>query len=662
MERVRENVQSSQLSRHISSSDYSPIANQSSFAENKIKTLDSTLNDVDDFLYNDNEVHLSRSTSIKPLVSNESNEHKNSNGCNNNKVSFYMGENFPEDSKLLANPKGIIKSFLPIVAASDPDKFDSYRKLCMAHVNEYYKHLKGEINMLCLVCNVSCQHWNTLQRHLQTHINFRPFICELCQRTFYSQNKLKRHQLIHNDIKPYKCPFCDRRVGRTEHLKRHLLVHTNDKPFGCSGCSHTTKRLDGIRRHIKRKHGIEGAKIIHIELPVDIEMLNKFREAVTSVEEMKNFENKKKFEDASKDIFDNVVDKNECTLIKNQDDMYQGFHDTFHDKDFKKNFLSDDLNFTEAIPNEKENSINSDSSYNNKVYGSVKCNSPFDSFNETKNFSVPKMKCDNLTSSDKINLIQTNGKSNEANFLSNDSLLNSSTILIKENKTITSSSLEIKNTLKTSYMNNNGINKDSNSLVNYDVLDNRREDKNNQKSKTKFEQINKGILFNKSLKLDNYKHSNKKDIQENLNNLGRNFGNNSVMLQKSGQQGKKSAKNCSKSGIVNTIDLSNISKSHNCITTKRNDDNETQKLNYIDNNLIYNTVYSKKSSRNEDNHKIPNNFSVIPPQHNHFHHTSSQEPFINNYHAEMMLSHYFQSHQRFTPPIWGFTNQNYPSY
>ena len=196
------------------------------------------------------------------------------------KISMLLGAHFPEDSKLLANPKGIIKSYLSVAAANDPDKFDSYRKLCVAHVNEYYKHLKGDAGALCLVCNVPCQHWNTLQRHLQTHINFRPFSCELCGRTFYSQSKLKRHQVIHNDIKPYKCPVCERRLGRPEHLKRHLLVHTDSKPFGCSSCSHTTKRLDGIRRHIKRKHGADGAKIVEIEVPFDSQVLSNVQQTV----------------------------------------------------------------------------------------------------------------------------------------------------------------------------------------------------------------------------------------------------------------------------------------------------------------------------------------------------------------------------------------------
>lgn len=175
---------------------------------------------------------------------------------------FEEASSCPDDSKLLANPKGIIKSFLNQAEATDPVKFNAYRKLCVAHIKEFHNCQKGT-SPTCLVCSEVFQHWNTLQRHLQTHVDFRPFSCEICNRTFYSQSKLKRHAVIHNDIKPYKCPMCDRRLGRTEHLKRHLLVHSDNKPYGCSGCAHTTKRLDGIRRHIKRKHGSE-AEIISL--------------------------------------------------------------------------------------------------------------------------------------------------------------------------------------------------------------------------------------------------------------------------------------------------------------------------------------------------------------------------------------------------------------
>jgi len=171
-----------------------------------------------------------------------------------------------DDSKVLANPKGIIKSYLPQAAAMDASKFAAYRDLCFAHVDEYHKHQKGGIWAQCRICRGTFRHWNTLQRHLQSHIDFRPFACTSCGRAFYSQSKLKRHAVVHSDIKPYPCPVCDRRLGRTEHLKRHLLVHTDVKPYGCSACAHTTKRLDGIRRHIKRKHGSTGgAEIVGLE-------------------------------------------------------------------------------------------------------------------------------------------------------------------------------------------------------------------------------------------------------------------------------------------------------------------------------------------------------------------------------------------------------------
>lgn len=173
-----------------------------------------------------------------------------------------------DDSKVLANPKGIIKSYLPQAAAMDAAKFAAYRDLCFAHVDEYHKHQKGGIWAQCRICRGTFRHWNTLQRHLQSHIDFRPFACTSCGRAFYSQSKLKRHAVVHSDVKPYPCPVCDRRLGRTEHLKRHLLVHTDTKPYGCSACAHTTKRLDGIRRHIKRKHGATGgAEIVGLETP-----------------------------------------------------------------------------------------------------------------------------------------------------------------------------------------------------------------------------------------------------------------------------------------------------------------------------------------------------------------------------------------------------------
>lgn len=127
---LNENVLNPQMNGHDTRSDYSSMAVSNNFIDNK--PGQETFQDVDEFLYNNNhnddlpEMTETADASSKSLQVRD--EQESGNNTNNmEKVSYMMGDNFPEDSKLLANPKGIIKSYLPIVAASDPDKFDSYR-------------------------------------------------------------------------------------------------------------------------------------------------------------------------------------------------------------------------------------------------------------------------------------------------------------------------------------------------------------------------------------------------------------------------------------------------------------------------------------------------------------------------------------------------------
>ena len=60
--------------------------------------------------------------------------------------------------------------------------------------------------------------------------------CPDCHRSFPRKKSLDTHLLTHSNVKPYICdyPGCTRKFKQSGQLKTHLRLHTGEKPFQCS--------------------------------------------------------------------------------------------------------------------------------------------------------------------------------------------------------------------------------------------------------------------------------------------------------------------------------------------------------------------------------------------------------------------------------------------
>lgn len=96
-----------------------------------------------------------------------------------------------------------------------------------------------------------------LQRHLQVHTHFRPFVCTVCHAAFGEATGLALHMRTHSGQRPFACdwPGCDKRFATSGSLVNHLRVHRGDRPFACPICGRAFAEASNLSKHKKTHSG-----------------------------------------------------------------------------------------------------------------------------------------------------------------------------------------------------------------------------------------------------------------------------------------------------------------------------------------------------------------------------------------------------------------------
>jgi len=111
-------------------------------------------------------------------------------------------------------------------------------------------------NFVCFVCNKTFPYKSSLDGHVRSHMDQRPYQCEICGKAFKRTCDLLIHSRFHDEQKRFECSHCGRQFRWKNGLDRHSRVHSGERPYLCNHCGRAFADWGSHKQHMRRHCGL----------------------------------------------------------------------------------------------------------------------------------------------------------------------------------------------------------------------------------------------------------------------------------------------------------------------------------------------------------------------------------------------------------------------
>ncbi|KYM99791.1 PREDICTED: zinc finger protein 675-like [Cyphomyrmex costatus] len=128
------------------------------------------------------------------------------------------------------------------------------KKDLLIHIMESHER---RLLFKCSICDKTYEKWSSLDIHEATHRVDKPYLCDLCGKSFKHSNNLRGHKRIHLDEtikKRHMCDICGNAFRSRFHLREHMNQHDDNRPYSCEQCGKAFYKRIQLRQH-KLSHG-----------------------------------------------------------------------------------------------------------------------------------------------------------------------------------------------------------------------------------------------------------------------------------------------------------------------------------------------------------------------------------------------------------------------